>query len=415
MSAMPSLPPPGTTYEWIPEIDRVVQKVGRYRFAVLVPGSWDAATTQAFLTGRGWDVSSIGAPPPDVAAVLAGITVQGLPSPTGWWVMGTWAGPDNTALPKTDGLLTYATLDIQTAVPPGDAPLGAPPPAPSKLPAVLAFLGGGIVVATAIAVVRSGRGMRRAVAMENPVSLSRCVGCGIKKRASGSYCQKCKSAVHHAIRRIEDESLIVDTAGGAWWVWTAKGEVLVVGKDTKPDAIYDLAMGDSSTTENPIGNKIHIGRRGSGSDPVCSHRASRTSQLTMGVIDFSKQPVEDRCSRCEAKMPTLLRMALKKDAPSENPVRHSHRLTPDVLPYVGYGMMTKSEYDAHMRILRRVRDHGAKGATAVDVFGDNDQYATGDREYQAGMAIVRGGLVKEDRDWRFRLTPYGRVYLEQRS
>ena len=69
---------------------------------------------------------------------------------------------------------------------------------------------------------------------------------------------------------------------------------------------------------NPTGgNKVHIGRRGSGTAPVCGRSASRTSQLTMSVVDFDKQPIEDRCVRCEAKRPTLLRLATR---PKENPL-----------------------------------------------------------------------------------------------
>ena len=65
------------------------------------------------------------------------------------------------------------------------------------------------------------------------------------------------------------------------------------------------------------GNKVHIGRRGSGTSPVCGRSATRTSQLTMSVVDFDKQPMEDRCVRCEAKRPTLLRLATR---PKENPL-----------------------------------------------------------------------------------------------
>jgi hypothetical protein len=68
--------------------------------------------------------------------------------------------------------------------------------------------------------------------------------CGERTRACGAHCRSCQSARHQTFKRIEAEGLIVDEAGGSWWVWTAKGEVLVIGKDTKNDAIDALASGD---------------------------------------------------------------------------------------------------------------------------------------------------------------------------
>ena len=72
----------------------------------------------------------------------------------------------------------------------------------------------------------------------------RCEGCGGLNRASGDFCRTCKSAVHHALVRVRQEGLLVDVAGGSWWVWSPAGEVLVLGKDTKRAAVYALAMGE---------------------------------------------------------------------------------------------------------------------------------------------------------------------------
>lgn len=71
-----------------------------------------------------------------------------------------------------------------------------------------------------------------------------CLWCGARTTASGGYCQTCKSKRHHAGERIKREGLIVDQAGGSWWIWDAKGGVLVMGQPTKGAAINALAFGD---------------------------------------------------------------------------------------------------------------------------------------------------------------------------
>lgn len=74
----------------------------------------------------------------------------------------------------------------------------------------------------------------------------RCEGCGNRTTASGVYCRSCQSKVHHAYKRIEREELLVDVAGGSWWVWTKSGGVLVIGKETKQKAVYALATGEEA-------------------------------------------------------------------------------------------------------------------------------------------------------------------------
>lgn len=72
----------------------------------------------------------------------------------------------------------------------------------------------------------------------------RCKGCGERTAAHGAYCRACQSKLTQAHRRIDREGLIVDMAGGSWWVWDAKGEVLVIGAASKGAAIEALAFGD---------------------------------------------------------------------------------------------------------------------------------------------------------------------------
>lgn len=72
----------------------------------------------------------------------------------------------------------------------------------------------------------------------------KCPGCGNRTTAAGSDdtgCRSCQSKLFHTRKRIEREGLIVDTAGGLWWVWDARGTVLVLGKATKGAAIRSLA------------------------------------------------------------------------------------------------------------------------------------------------------------------------------
>lgn len=74
---------------------------------------------------------------------------------------------------------------------------------------------------------------------------SKCHACGTRTTATAGYCQRCKSLRHHGYKRIKDEGLILDQAGGSWWIWDRHGEVLVSGKPTPAAAVIALATGDS--------------------------------------------------------------------------------------------------------------------------------------------------------------------------
>jgi len=94
------------------------------------------------------------------------------------------------------------------------------------------------------------------------------------------------------------------------------------------------------------------------------------------------------------------------------------RLTPDVLPYQGYGMQTKGEYAATIKFLRALRK-------AEETHGrDPDPGATerflgapiASNEYMGAMAALRGGLARQvGGTGPLRLTDYGHEYLEQRE
>lgn len=72
---------------------------------------------------------------------------------------------------------------------------------------------------------------------------NRCTVCGDKKSGHTDYCRTHKFAVRAGVRMVREESLIVDQAGGAWWVWDARGVVLVIGQDSKIKALAILAAG----------------------------------------------------------------------------------------------------------------------------------------------------------------------------
>ena len=80
------------------------------------------------------------------------------------------------------------------------------------------------------------------------------------------------------------------------------------------------------------------------------------------------------------------------------------RLTPDVLPYDGYGMQSAGEYKATLAFLRAVDASGSWGAHRFL------EAPVSSNEYRGAMAALRGGLVGDGK-----LTPYGREYLAQRS
>jgi len=73
---------------------------------------------------------------------------------------------------------------------------------------------------------------------------SKCRACGARTTASAGFCQRCKSLRHHGYKQVKEENLVVDQAGGAWWIWDRRGDVLVAGKPTRDAAIIALGAGD---------------------------------------------------------------------------------------------------------------------------------------------------------------------------
>ena len=97
---------------------------------------------------------------------------------------------------------------------------------------------------------------------------SRCKACSARTIASGGFCQRCKSLRHHGYKRIKEENLILDQAGGSWWIWNPRGDVLVSGKPTAAEAVIALAAGeadiddDAATTDHATKKRVRVGTRG---------------------------------------------------------------------------------------------------------------------------------------------------------
>lgn len=79
---------------------------------------------------------------------------------------------------------------------------------------------------------------------------SKCTACGARTTASAGYCQRCKSLRHHGYKRLKEENLILDEAGGAWWIWDQRGDVIVSGKPTKEAAIIALGGGEDDVEDD---------------------------------------------------------------------------------------------------------------------------------------------------------------------
>ena len=101
---------------------------------------------------------------------------------------------------------------------------------------------------------------------------SRCKACDARTTASGGYCQRCKSLRHHGYQRIKDEDLILDQAGGSWWIWDRRGDVLVSGKPTAGQAAIALAAGDVDDAATDV--------------PSHSHARKTKAQLDREIAEF---------------------------------------------------------------------------------------------------------------------------------
>jgi hypothetical protein len=90
---------------------------------------------------------------------------------------------------------------------------------------------------------------------------SKCRTCDARTTSHTGFCQWCKSKRHHGYARVEEESLVVDQAGGGWWIWDARGNILVVGKPTRDAAIIALGAGDVEDDGIEAEERIHATKK----------------------------------------------------------------------------------------------------------------------------------------------------------
>lgn len=65
---------------------------------------------------------------------------------------------------------------------------------------------------------------------------------------------------HHGYKQIKDEHLLLDQAGGSWWIWDPRGEVLVSGKPTRDAAVIALAAGDTEDDDTEPKTAVELDR-----------------------------------------------------------------------------------------------------------------------------------------------------------
>lgn len=72
---------------------------------------------------------------------------------------------------------------------------------------------------------------------------TRCDVCDVRIRGSSGHCRTHKFAIRRAGVRLRKDGLIMDWVGNAWWIWDARGEVLVIGQPSKAKALALLDLG----------------------------------------------------------------------------------------------------------------------------------------------------------------------------
>ena len=139
-----------------------------------------------------------------------------------------------------------------------------------------------------------------------------CKTCDARTKASAGYCQRCKSLRHHGYKRLKAENLILDEAGGAWWIWNQRGDVLVSGKPTRAAAIIALALGEADVEDDDIESHEHHATKKSTAQlnrEIAATLAGRASTDDEGVFyltDRRERPLgPELSSRAAAKRAAL--------------------------------------------------------------------------------------------------------------
>lgn len=112
------------------DLTRLANTGTAYTFDVRVPTSWTVAQASAYLQGKGWTVSQI-VPVADVASLLAGMP-DAIATTTAFSVIAIWNGANKTALPDSDGTISYGAFSGQPLASPLPVPVVASAPSSSS-------------------------------------------------------------------------------------------------------------------------------------------------------------------------------------------------------------------------------------------------------------------------------------------
>ncbi len=94
------------------DLTRLANTGSSYTFDVRVPSSWTSMQTSTYLHGKGWTVSQIVAVS-DMTSLLAGLP-DDVSTTTAFSVAATWTGANATALPDSDGTISYGAFSGQS-------------------------------------------------------------------------------------------------------------------------------------------------------------------------------------------------------------------------------------------------------------------------------------------------------------
>jgi hypothetical protein len=89
-----------------------------------------------------------------------------------------------------------------------------------------------------------------------------------RSRLAASVSVASRSSITGSSRsKSKDEHLLLDQAGGSWWIWNPRGDVLVSGKPTAAEAVIALAAGEDLVDDEDAATahatkRIRTGTRG---------------------------------------------------------------------------------------------------------------------------------------------------------
>lgn len=70
----------------------------------------------------------------------------------------------------------------------------------------------------------------------------KCERCGKRTTGCTGRCRTCRAALRRAFKRVAEQGILVDTAGGAYWAWDRIGLILA-GPCDRGDQVL-VALGE---------------------------------------------------------------------------------------------------------------------------------------------------------------------------